>query len=166
MHARKRPFTFATDKSPLVVFRCKDNGLQGHLMRSLNTTSRETDSSALDFLRFMRIKPTFQKSYLVRFKRGDDIQTTEVVETTEEEIRTLIVTTFKKRLLYPSAMRYSTQQTAVQLVELDYIAKQRRFLNFIYTRKGKDEEIRLALIENLSPREARIELEKAINSKY
>jgi len=112
----------------------------------------------------MKIKPTFPKSYLVRFKRGDDIQTTEVVETTEEEIRTLIVGTFKKRILYPSARRYSTRQTAVQLVELDYNTKQRHICNFIYTHKGKDEEMPLALIENLSPREARIEIEKSIKS--
>ena len=32
----------------------------------------------------MRIKPTYEKSYLIRYSRGQDVQTTEVVDANAE----------------------------------------------------------------------------------
>ena len=112
----------------------------------------------------MRIKPEYDKKYIVRFRRKKDVQVTEVVEATWEELHTLIAKTFNGRFVKPKSSDYVTA-TQIQVQEVDLIKKQVHILPFVYTNgKGKDFEKTHVNVYNLSPREVRIELEKAISN--
>lgn len=118
----------------------------------------------------MKIKPNYQTSFIVCFKRGKDIQKTEIVEATQEDIRVVINKTFKDRFLPPKdkeshKFKKGVPFTEITFIELDNVKKISRVGTFCYTSKGKEIVRNHALVYNLSPREVRIRLEDAINGK-
>lgn len=110
----------------------------------------------------MQIKPIFPKSYIVRYSRGKDLQTTELVDATSEEVHKLIADTFKGRFAQPRNSTGNVPYTTMQVVVLDNIRKRSEISQFTYTKNGKEFKRPFVRIYNLSPREARIEIEKAI----
>lgn len=112
----------------------------------------------------MRIKPTFSKSYLVRYKRGKEVQKTEIVDASEQDVHALICHTFRGRMGQPKNTDAFIPTTQVQVIELDNEKKQSRISNFSYSKNGKDFIRTSVYVRNLSPREVRIELEKAIRA--
>ena len=111
----------------------------------------------------MRVKDANAKTYIVSCRRVMDEQKTEIVDTTEEELRMMIIDTFKNKFLHPMDRSRASSFTRVQITEIDRKRGRRRVCNFIYTRRGKDLEYPYVLIKHLSPRQIRLELEKAIN---
>lgn len=107
----------------------------------------------------MRIKPTYEKSYLIRFSRGKDVQTTEVVDANAEDIRVLVNSTMKGHFANPQA---KVAATKIVVMEVDHVHKKSSISKFIYTKNGKDFEKEFVLVFNLSPRQVRLEIEKAI----
>ena len=107
----------------------------------------------------MRIKPTYEKSYLIRYSRGKDVQTTEVVDATAEDVRVLICNTLKGHFTHPQA---KVAATKIVVLEVDHVRKKSSISKFVYTNKGRDFEKDFVLVFNLSPRQVRIEIEKAI----
>lgn len=107
----------------------------------------------------MRIKPTYDKSYLIRYSRGKDVQTTEVVDTNPEEIRILICNSMKGRMTHPLAQ---VAVTKIVVLEVDHVRNVSSISKFIYTKDGRDQKRDYVLVKNLSPRQVRIEIEKAI----
>lgn len=107
----------------------------------------------------MRIKPTYEKSYLIRYSRGKDVQTTEVVDATAEDVRVLICNTMKGHFTHPQA---KVAATKIVVLEVDHVRKKSSISKFVYTNKGRDFEKDFVLVFNLSPRQVRIEIEKAI----
>lgn len=95
----------------------------------------------------MRIK-TYGIEYNVSFRRGADIQVTEVIETNEKEIKNLFYKTFKPRTHNENP---NAPYVKVLIQSVDKVKKETKVVmkNRIY---------------NLSPRAARIDFEKAINS--
>lgn len=94
----------------------------------------------------MRIK-TYGTEYLVYLKRGNDTQTVEIIEATgDNEIKGLIDTTFKGRL-------YNSSDNAP-------------FVRIVVKRLDQIKKVSEVVLKrrcfNLSPRQARIELENAI----
>ena len=110
----------------------------------------------------MRIKPKFDKTYLIRYSRSRDVQSTEVIETTWAQLHTLIADTFKDRFLRPATAGRASA-TKIQVVELDNVNKKSRLLEFVHTKDGRDFSRTYAMVYNLSPREVRIRLEKQIS---
>lgn len=104
----------------------------------------------------MRIKPTYDKSYLVRYRRGKDLQTTEVVDTTWVQLQGIISETFKGRT---GNVFTNAQPTTVEVIELDHATHCSQLMTFSLPKGGTMRSIR---INNLSPREVRIRIEKAI----
>ena len=111
----------------------------------------------------MKIKPIYEKSYVISFRRGSDIQTTEVVEADWKEVHTLIAETFCDRFRKPIS-REKVPATQIQIVELDNARHKSHIIEFVHTKDGKDFKRPRVLVFNLSPREARIQFEKAINN--
>lgn len=107
----------------------------------------------------MRIKPTYEKSYLIRYSRGKDVQTTEVVEATAEDVRVLITDCLRGHFAHPQT---KVAATKIVVLEVDNIKKKSGISKFVYTRNGRDIEKNFVLVFNLSPRQVRIEIEKAI----
>lgn len=107
----------------------------------------------------MRIKPTYEKSYLIRYSRGKDVQTTEVVDATAEDVRVLICNTLKGHFAHPEARVAATK---IVVVEVDHIKNKSNISKFVYTKNGRDFAKDFVLVFNLSPRQTRIEIEKAI----
>ena len=107
----------------------------------------------------MRIKPTYEKSFIIRCSRGKDVQTTEVVDATAEEVRILISNTLKGHFTHPQA---KVAATKIVVLEVDHVRKKSSISKFVYTNKGRDFEKDFVLVFNLSPRQVRIEIEKAI----
>lgn len=110
----------------------------------------------------MQIKPIYPKSYIVRYIRGKDEQATEIVDTNADEVHGLITETFKGRFAQPRNSTGNVPYTIMQVVVLDNIHKRSEISQFTYTKNGKDFKRPFVRIYNLSPREARIEIEKAI----
>lgn len=119
------------------------------------------DSFAL-ILYVMQIKPIYSKSYVVSYRRGKDVQTTEIIETTEDDVRILISKTFKGRFAHPKNSKETVPSTKIQIIELDNIRQVRHIIPFIYKKDDKSFERPFALVWNMSPRQVRLELEKAI----
>lgn len=132
-------------------------------MKVLNTTPRAGFLPSLFFL-LMRIKPTYDKSYLVKYKRNKDVQTTEIVEASKEEVLNLITYTINERL-YHNGIKNAKDiveklelfskipYTTIQVWELDNLKKKSvlcRTFPHIY---------------NLSPRQVRISIELAIKNQ-
>lgn len=114
----------------------------------------------------MKIREVFSTSYVIRYIRGNDIQSTEVVDTTADEILSMVAETFKDRLSYPNMKnKGKTNMTTVKVVELDHLMKRSSLLKFVYYRSGRTMKLPYVLVENFSPRETRIRLEKAIKNK-
>lgn len=113
----------------------------------------------------MIIRPTYSKSYLIRYSRGKEVQTTEVVDTTTSEIDGLIKELFKGRFSHSGRSGRVVPTTNVQVIELDHIKKSSRLCGFSYTKNGELHLRSGVHICNLSPREVRIELEKAIRNR-
>lgn len=109
----------------------------------------------------MRIKPTYEKSFIIRCSRGKDVQTTEVVDTTAEEVRVLISNSLKGHFAHPEARVAATK---IVVVEVDHIKNKSNISKFVYTKNGRDFVKDFVLVFNLSPRQTRIEIEKAIKS--
>ena len=107
----------------------------------------------------MKIKPTYEKSFIIRCSRGKDVQTTEVVDATAEDVRVLICNTMKGHFAHPQA---KVAATKIVVVEVDNIKHQTAISKFVYTKNGRDIEKDYVLVFNLSPRQVRIEIEKAI----
>ena len=132
-------------------------------MKFLNTTPRNRFLCPSLFYQ-MRIKPVYKKSYIVRYRRGKEVQSTEIVDATEKDVHELIFQTFKGRFRHPQHSEGYVPSTQLQVIELDNIKKQTRVSCFSYTKNGKDFTRPFAYVYNLSPREVRIELEKAIRT--
>ena len=107
----------------------------------------------------MIIKPSYEKSYLIRFSRGKDVQTTEVVDATAEDVRVLICNALKGHFAHPQA---KVAATKIVVLEVDHVRKKSSISKFVYTNKGREFEKDFVLVFNLSPRQVRIEIEKAI----
>lgn len=107
----------------------------------------------------MKIKPTYEKSFIIRCSRGKDVQTTEVVDTTAEEVRNVICNSLKGHFAHPQA---KVAATKIVVLEVDHVRKKSSISKFVYTNKGRDFEKEFVLVFNLSPRQVRIEIEKAI----
>ncbi len=107
----------------------------------------------------MKLKPTFEKSYLIRFSRGKDVQTTEVVDATAEEVRVLICNCMRGHFAHPKT---KIDATKIVVLEVDHVRKKSSISKFVYTKNGKDFEKEFVLVFNLSPRQVRLEIEKAI----
>ncbi len=107
----------------------------------------------------MKIKPTYDKSFLIRCSRGKDVQTTEVVDATAEEVRTMVCNSLKGHFAHPQA---KVAATKIVVLEVDHVRKKSSISKFVYTNKGRDFEKEFVLVFNLSPRQVRIEIEKAI----
>ena len=107
----------------------------------------------------MKIKPTYDKSFLIRCSRGKDVQTTEVVEATAEDVRVLISNCLRGHFAHPQS---KVAATKIAVLEVDNIKKKSGISKFVYTRNGRDFEKDFVLVFNLSPRQVRIEIEKAI----
>lgn len=90
------------------------------------------------------------------------MQSTEIVDATEKDVHELIYQTFKGRFRHPKNTEGFVPSTQLQVIELDNIKKQTRVSCFSYTKNGVDFVRPFAYVYNLSPREVRIELEKAI----
>lgn len=113
----------------------------------------------------MRLKPTFSKSYLIKYERKTDVQTTEVVETSWQELRTLIAKTFQGRFKqYSKPGGGFVPATYIKVLELDHTTKTKKYLDFIIAKDGRVCKKNRVAVFNLSPREVRIELEKAISN--
>lgn len=115
------------------------------------------------FFIIMRIKPTFDRSLLVTYSRGNDVQHTEIVDSTSEDLNILITEVFKGRFVSPRKGGV-IPVTKIQVMELDNVRKTKRMYQFRYTRGGSDSRHPCAYVGNMSPRQVRIELERAINS--
>lgn len=114
----------------------------------------------------MKIKPTYKKSYVIRYKRKNDVQSTEVVDTTGDDVLSLISDVFDGRFARPVTRSKEALLTQVSVVELDNVRKQSNRLLFAYYSSGKVvARVPFALVRNLSPREARIAIEKAIKNQ-
>ena len=113
----------------------------------------------------MRLRPTFKKSYLIKYERKTDVQTTEVVDTDWIELRALIAKTFQGRFKQYSNMGGGgfVPATYIKVLELDHTTKTKKYLDFIITKDDREYKKNRVAVFNLSPREVRIELEKAIN---
>ena len=96
----------------------------------------------------MRIKPTYDVSYLIRYRRNKDVQTTEIVEATRDEVCSLISRACGENMAKTKTGKF-IPQTRVVVQELDNVNKQS---GIVYG----------ASVYNLSPREVRIRIEKAI----
>ena len=107
----------------------------------------------------MKIKPTYEKSFLIRCSRGKDVQTTEVVEATAEDVRILVTDCLRGHFAHPQS---KVAATKIVVLEVDNIKKKSGISKFVYTRNGRDFEKDFVLVFNLSPRQVRIEIEKAI----
>lgn len=112
----------------------------------------------------MKIKPTFDKSYIVRIMRGMDRQSVELVETSGPEILNMIVSLFGTRIEHPMS-RASKSYTKITVQELDNIRKTSHSVKFVYTKKNKDTEIAYSIVSGLSPREVRLAIEKEVRDK-
>ena len=109
----------------------------------------------------MRIKPTYDKTFIIRYSRGKDVQTTEVVDTNPDDINILICKSMKGRMTHPLAQ---IAVTKIVVLEVDHIRNVSSISRFKYTKDSKEQVRDYVLIKNLSPRQVRIEIEKAINS--
>ena len=109
----------------------------------------------------MRIKPTYDKTFIIRYSRGKDVQTTEVVDTNPDDINILICKSMKGRMTHPLAQ---IAVTKIVVLEVDHIRNVSSISRFKYTKDGKEQVRDYVLIKNLSPRQVRIEIEKAINN--
>lgn len=132
-------------------------------MKVLNTTPRAGFLPSLFFL-LMRIKPTYDKSYLVKYKRNKDVQTTEIVEASKDDVFNLISQLFKGRFNHPDIQDAKDSvdkllamskipYTTIQVWELDNLKKKStlcRTFPHIY---------------NQSPRQVRINIEMAIKNQ-
>jgi hypothetical protein len=107
----------------------------------------------------MKLKPTYEKTYQIRFSRGSDVQTTEVVDATAEEVRVLICKCMRGHFAHPKS---KVAATKIVVLELDHVRKKSSISKFVYTNNGKDFEKDFVLVFNLSPRQVRLEIEKAI----
>ena len=107
----------------------------------------------------MRIKPTYEKSFIIRCSRGKDVQTTEVVDTTAEEVRNVVCNSLRGHFAHPEA---KVAATKIVVLEVDHVRKKSSISKFIYQNKERVIEKDFALVFNLSPRQVRIEIEKAI----
>lgn len=111
----------------------------------------------------MKIKPIYEKSILVKFRRGDNVQSTEIVEANWEQVHTLIANTFVDRVKKPISEK-NVPVTRIWMMELDHIKHQVKKIPFKYKDNKKEFEKPYVLVFNISPREARIQFEKAINN--
>lgn len=112
----------------------------------------------------MQIKPFYEKSFIIRLKRGKEVQATEVVDATEGEVHVLITNTFKGRFTSPRKTGNVIPATQIQVIEIDNQKRKSRISFFRYTKAEKTVEHPFAYIANLSPRQVRIEIEKAIKA--
>lgn len=110
----------------------------------------------------MRIKPTYEKSFIIRCSRGKDVQNTEVVDTTAEEVRTLVCNSLRGHFAHPQA---KVAATKIVVVEVDHVKNKSNISKFVYTKNGRDFAKDFVLVFNLSPRQTRIEIEKAIKEQ-
>lgn len=119
-----------------------------------------TESFAL-ILNVMQIKTIYPKLYVISYRRGKDVQKTEVVDAKEEDVLVLISKTFKGRFAHPNNDGL-IPATKVQVIELDNIRRKTHVCPFHYTKDEKSFERPFVLVGNMSPRQVRLELEKAI----
>lgn len=112
----------------------------------------------------MEIKPTFDRTYLVRYSRGNDVQTTELVNTDAKEVLNLVLTLFSDRMVHPHYMK-DNLATRITVKELDNVKKWSRQILFQYTKNGHDFDNPYMLVKNFSPRQLRIELENQIKKQ-
>lgn len=113
----------------------------------------------------MQIKTIYPKTYVISYRRGKDLQTTEVVDATEEEVFVLISKTFKGRFAHPKNSNGFVPATKIQVIEIDNIRQVTHVCPFRYTMDEKSFERPFSLVWNMSPRQVRLELEKAIKNK-
>ncbi len=122
----------------------------------------------------MLIKPTYDKSYVIQFERGKDVQTTQVVDTTEEQLVQLIMHTMKGRFTNAAFQRElnETKKTvgtdtkaAMKLIrEVSHKYPSVCIKLFVHTLTSHKLCRKFPHVYNLSPRQARIEIEKAIRN--
>lgn len=117
-------------------------------MKLLNTTPGNRFLCSLFFP--MLIKPTYEKFYRIVYTRGKDQQTTEVVDTTIEQLTDLIGIVVKGRLSHPQAKTGKIPSTNVKVYTVDG-ASNKASLNKEYSH-----------VYNQSPRNIRKSVESAI----
>ena len=114
----------------------------------------------------MRIKPTYDKTYLVKYKRNKDVQTTEIVEASREEVFDLISQTLKDRFNLAKEgpknivearqiqkIQNVTPYTTIQVWELNNLKKTSTLCRTF------------PRVYNQSPRQVRISIEIAIRNQ-
>ena len=111
----------------------------------------------------MKIKPTWSQTYLVRYMRGKESQYTELVDTDEGEVHRLIASTF--RGCFTSPREENAPFTKIQVLVIDNVERRNRISFFTHTKNGEQRVHPYAFIKNKSPREIRIEFEKAIREQ-
>lgn len=102
----------------------------------------------------MLIKPTYDKFYRIIYTRGKDKQTTDVVEATEEQVKDLVTLVIKGRTFHPAGKSGVIPSTNIQPWEYNCLTKQNRLCR------------EFPKVYNLSPRQVRIGIEKAIKYIY
>lgn len=130
-------------------------------MKDLNTTTRYRFYCPPIFFKDMEIKPFYEKSFIVNFKRGNDEQKTELVNTDGNEVISTIVNLFDGKFVNP-ASRDTNGATKIVVTEYDYVNHIECRIPFIYKKGGTERRLSYSLVSNMSPRQARIALEKHI----
>ena len=102
----------------------------------------------------MLIKPTYDIFYRIVYTRGKDKQTTDVVETTTEQLSDLIFSSIKSKTNHPEGKSGLIPSTNVQLWKYDNTTKKSRLCR------------EFPKVFNQSPRQVRIGIEKAIKTIY
>ncbi len=113
--------------------------------------------------KYMKIKPIYEKTIIVTFRRGSDEQRVEIVEAEWEQVHTLIVGAFRDRFRRPFTKEY-VPSVKITMKEIDTVKHTSKLLSFVYTKNGNDYYKPAVMVYNISPREARIQLEKVINN--
>lgn len=132
-------------------------------MKDLNTTARCRFYCPPIFFSDMEIKPFYEKSFIVNFKRGNDEQKTELVNTDGNEVISTIVNLFDGKFVNP-ASRNTNGATKIIVSECDHVNHIVCSVPFVYKRGGTERRLSYSLVGNMSPRQARIALEKQIKN--
>lgn len=133
-------------------------------MKDLNTTTRcRFYCPPIFFSDMMEIKPFYEKSYIVKFKRRKDEQNTELVNTDGNEVISTIVNLFDGKFVNP-ASRNTNGATKIVVSECDHVNHVVCSVPFVYKIGGTERMLSYSLVGNMSPRQARIALEKHIKN--
>lgn len=111
----------------------------------------------------MEIKPFFDKTFQVKYKRGNDEQNTELVNTDGNEVISTIVNLFDGKFVNP-ASKNTKGATKIVVLECDHVNNIVCSVPFVYKRGGTERMLSYSLVGNMSPRQARIALEKHIKN--